>query len=163
MESIIVLSYLLCVFIGALFAAVISHFVFKKNIADQKQKRKLLHKKEKLDKCVDGLVEFNKKLGAMKGALSNFIAFGGEKYRDKLEESQNDLLDAFKIFYRVEAYLLLMNMQDTHKIMNVYIELVSKLRSDFHYSLDDLKMNDFHESVLRIKACRRRLYSSLNR
>ncbi|MFK7865320.1 MAG: hypothetical protein AB8B95_13960 [Pseudohongiellaceae bacterium] len=162
MEFLIAISYVLCALLGVLVGGVTGYIIRQRITEVSAKDHKALVKQEKLDACVEDLIEFNKSLGAMKGAISNFIAFGGQKYRDELEATQSDLLAAFKIFYRVDAYLLAINMLETHKIMNTYIDLISKLRSDFHFSSEGLSMNDFHASVLKIKACRKTLYSSIN-
>lgn len=136
-------------------------FYFFKKKASKLENRIINLRHKKLDKCLEALIEYNRSVGNFKGAVSNYISFGGEENLEDLKKADRGILDAFKNFYRVEAYLLSMNAVDAHKIMCEYIEIISQLRLDFHYTNEGLRFAALQESVVGVKDCRRRLYSSL--
>lgn len=119
-------------------------------------------RQDKLDRSLELLVEYNQTLGDVKHALSNYIDHGGEEFKAALKKADQVGLDAFNKFYAIEAYLLSAGAVEAHNIMDEYIILVSKIRREFHHSRARESNVSLDTSVADIKACRRRLYTSIN-
>lgn len=164
MEWIELLDSVLKISMGAFIATASSFFYFRGSAAERVSNVTSQGgwKEQKLDQSLEFLIEYNTSVGVLKHAMSNYIDVGSPENEECLKEADKKSLDVFEKFYAIEAYLLSAGAIEPHKIMSEYIDLISKLRREFHFTRARESTMSLENAVLDIRDCRRRLYSSLS-
>lgn len=164
MEWVELFDSVLKISVGAIIATTISFFYFRGSAVEKGSSVASLGgwKEEKLDQSLEILIEYNTSVGVLKHAMSNYIDVGSPENEECLKEADKKSLDVFEKFYAIEAYLLSAGATEPHKIMSEYIDLISKLRREFHFTRARESTMSLDNAVLDIRDCRRRLYGSLS-